>query len=70
VDFTRYDHAEGWAIEFQIPVQTLRERLKGLPSLPVTDASGKPIAYFAEEDVRRACKDLLAQARSFGRVNR
>jgi len=70
VEFTRYDHAEGWAVEFQIPIQTLRERLKGLPSFPVKDASGKPIAYFAEEDVRKACKDLLAQVRPLGQMQR
>jgi len=65
-ELTRYDHAEGWAQEFMVPAGVMRLRLKGLPSFPAKDPSGRVVPYYEEADVRKACADLLPVPRSSG----
>lgn len=59
IEASRYDHLEGWAQEFMIPVKELAKRLHGVSPIPSRGRDGKVVEFYAEEDVRRLCAELL-----------
>ena len=53
---------EAWFQRFNIPIETLRERLRDVPPAMITLADGKePLTAYGESEVRHACTDLLSQ---------
>jgi hypothetical protein len=49
---------EGWAEETAIPIDVIKQRLKGVPS--VIGKHDKRLAdFYSERDIRRQCADLL-----------
>lgn len=54
-----WNSIEGWARQLEIPIETVRQRLKGVPS--IIGKHDKRLAdFYREADVRRLCADLLA----------
>jgi hypothetical protein len=53
---------EAWSQRFNIPIDTVRERMRDLPGAMITFAESKePQKAYSESEVRHACADLLSQ---------
>ncbi|HUQ68807.1 MAG TPA: hypothetical protein VM165_04750 [Planctomycetaceae bacterium] len=51
---------EAWSQKFDIPLETMRERLKDVPAAETRLHDQGPTApAYTESDVRRVCADLL-----------
>jgi hypothetical protein len=55
----RYGPIQGWAQLLKVSVETLTERLKGIPPVRGLSPQGDLIDFYAENDVRKACPELF-----------
>lgn len=56
----RYGYVRAWANELGVHINTVKERVTGLPTREGRDSINHTRQFYAESDIRRVCADLLA----------